>query len=121
MLICPKCKSQYQEGYNICNDCNENLIEMPDVVEEYTINRNVGIKKTLIGIALLFCSTLSYIGILISATMYGLQLTEWSSDKGKIGTAITENAFLLIPCYITTILFVMGIAILFSEYYSKTE
>lgn len=120
MLICPQCKCQYQEGYKICSDCNEGLIEISAVDEKDTTTRDVSMKKTLIGIALLISSTLAYVGISISATIYGSQLTEWSTDKGKIGTALTENALLFIPFIITTVMFVLGIAILFNEYNSKT-
>ncbi len=121
MLICPKCKSQYQEGYKTCNDCNEALIEISEVVEKDTTTRDYGIRKTLIGIALLISSTLAYVGISISATIYGLYSTEWITDQGKIGTALTENALLFIPFIITTIMFVMSLAILFHEYYSRTD
>jgi hypothetical protein len=121
MLTCPKCKCEYQEGYKICSDCNEELIEIPDVLKKDNITKEVSLKKTLIGIALLISSTLAYIGILISATIYGSQLTHWITDQGKIGTALTENALLLFPCIVSTIMFVIGISILFSEYYSKTD
>ena len=121
MLICPNCKNEFEEGYKICSDCKCELIEIPDVVEKDTTPRGVNMKKTLIGIALLISSTLAYVGISISATICGSQLTEWITDKGKVGTALTENALFSIPCIISTIMFVMGIAILFSEYYSKID
>ncbi len=121
MLICPKCKTEYREGYKICSDCNEELIEIPNVPEKDNITKNDRITRTLIGITLLISSALAYVGISISAIIYASQLTEWSTDKGKIGTALTENALLLIPCIITSIMFVVGIAILFSQYFSKTD
>ncbi len=121
MLICPKCKTEYREGYKICSDCKEELIEIPNVPAKDTIKKDDRITRTLIGISLLISSALVYIGISISATIYGSSLTEWSTDKGKIGTALTENALLLIPCIITSIMFVIAIAILFSQYYSKTN
>jgi hypothetical protein len=121
MIICPKCKIEYREGYKFCSDCKEELIEIPDDSEKDIISKNDSLKKTLIGIALLISSALAYVGISISATIYGAQLTEWHTDKGKIGTALTENALLLFPCIITIIMFIIGIAILFSQYYSKTD
>ena len=121
MLICPKCKNEYQEGCKSCSDCKCELIEIPDFAEKDTTTRVGNMKKTVIGITFLISSTLAYVGILISATIYGSQLTEWITDKGKVGTALTENALFSIPCIISTIMFVMGIAILFSEYYSKID
>jgi len=121
MLICPKCKNEFQEGYKICSNCKCELIEIPDVVEKDTTTRGVNMKKTLIGIALLISSTLAYVGISISASICGTQVSEWSTYIEKTGTALTENALLSIPCIITTIMFVKGIAILLSEYYSKTD
>ncbi len=34
MLICPKCKSEYREGFKVCSDCKVDLI---DVEENYHI------------------------------------------------------------------------------------
>jgi|GEM_PF-3818316 hypothetical protein len=121
MLVCPKCKSEYQEGYKICNDCKEELIEIPETLKKDTITKDVIMKKTLIGIALLISSLLAYIGVSISAAIYGSQLTEWSTDKGKIGTALTENALLLFPCIISAIMFIFGIVILYKMYYLKPD
>ena len=121
MLICPKCKSEYREGYKICSDCKAELIEIPDNDEKDNVIMHNGIKKTLIGIALLISSTLVYIGVSISASIYGSQLTSWITSMGKIGTALTENAILLVPCIIATIMFILGLAILLSEYYSKSD
>ena len=34
MLICPKCKTEYEEGYTVCSDCGCELIEQPKVQQE---------------------------------------------------------------------------------------
>ncbi len=116
MLICPKCKSEYQEGCIICSDCKCDLIEISDAKKKSDDTNNANSKSTIIGIVLLISSSLLYIGVSISTAIYASQLTEWYTDKGKIGTALTENALLLIPCIISTIVFILGIAILFREY-----
>ncbi|MDF2589173.1 MAG: hypothetical protein K0S41_3014 [Anaerocolumna sp.] len=63
MLICPKCKSEYQEGYKSCNDCKCNLIEIPEAIPEKTA-RNKHLRLMIpfiIGIILILCSPfLSY-------------------------------------------------------------
>ena len=116
MLICPECKSEYQEGYKICSDCKCELIERSDAKEVYASSKNANHKGTVIGIVLLISSSLLYIGVSISTAIYASQLTEWYTYKGKIGTALTESALLLIPCIISIVMFIVGIAILFYEY-----
>ena len=76
-------------------------------------------KKTLIGIALLITSAIAYVGISISAAIYGSQLTEWQPNIGKIGTALSDNLILSIPFIIVTIMFILGVMILKKEYFSK--
>ncbi|MTI48107.1 hypothetical protein [Sporosalibacterium faouarense] len=34
MLVCPKCKNEYREGFKICSDCNVNLVEKEEVSEQ---------------------------------------------------------------------------------------
>ncbi len=78
-------------------------------------------KKTLIGIALLITSAIAYVGISISAAIYSSHLTEWQSNIGKIGTALSDNVLLSIPLIIVTIMFILGVIILKREYFSKIE
>jgi hypothetical protein len=63
MLICPNCKSEYQEGYKICNECKCELVEIPEVVPENTSSIKSLIKMIsfIIGILSILCSPiLSY-------------------------------------------------------------
>lgn len=116
MLICPKCKSEYQPGYEICSDCKCDLIEISDPKENNKNINNTNSKNIIIGIAILISSILLYIGVAISTVIYASQLTEWFTSKGKIGTALTENVLLLLPFIISTVMFIFGIAILLREY-----
>jgi hypothetical protein len=116
MLICPHCKSEYQRGYKICSDCKCDLIEISDPKENKRNSYTPNSKNLIIGIALLLSSILLYIGVAISTVIYASQLTEWFTSKGKIGTALTENGLLLIPFIISTVMFILGIAILLREY-----
>jgi hypothetical protein len=116
MLICPQCKSEYQESYKICSDCKCDLIEITDPKEYNKYSNTANSKNIIIGIAILIASILLYIGVTISTVIYALQLTEWYTDKGKIGTALTENGLLLMPFIISTIMFILGVAILLREY-----
>lgn len=119
MLICPQCKSEYQQGYRICSDCNCNLIEVSDSKENNKNSITANSKNIIIGIAILISSILLYIGVAISTVIYASQLTEWFTSKGKIGTALTENGLLLIPFMISTVMFIFGITILLREYTRK--
>lgn len=116
MLICPECKSEYQQGYKICSDCKCDLIEIPDPKENNKNRITANSKNIIIGIAILISSILLYIGVTISTVIYASQLTEWYTSKGKIGTALTENGLLLMPFIISTVMFILGIAILLREY-----
>ena len=121
MLICPKCKNEYQEGYKICSDCKEELIEIPDIPQKTTISKDVSMKRTLIGITLLISSTFTYIGIIFCAAICGSQLIEMPNFIGVIERVLIENYLLLIPCIISAIIFVLGVIILLTQYYAKTE
>jgi len=44
MLLCPKCKTEYEEGYTVCSDCGCELIEQPKVQEEI-IKEIEGLKR----------------------------------------------------------------------------
>ena len=77
-------------------------------------------KRTLIGIVLLLSATFTEIGILLSASMMSMDLTEWNGTIGKMWTAVIENG-LLVPFILTTITWVIAIIILGKEYFKKEE
>lgn len=62
MLICPKCKSEYQNGVEICSDCKCELIELPKIVKNGTSHKRwLTIIPFIIGILLvLFSPMLSF-------------------------------------------------------------
>ncbi len=58
-MYCPKCKSEYREGFTICKDCNSELLEeLPreDVIEResyieilHTVQKeNIGLIKSIL-------------------------------------------------------------------------
>ncbi len=73
-------------------------------------------KRTIIGIALLFISMFSNISILISASIIASNLTEWYSDKGRFMTALSEYG-LLVPYIFTYIFIVISLLALIKEYF----
>jgi hypothetical protein len=70
-MYCPKCGAEYREGYSICPDCNENLVnELPLEIKRQNLNGlslnrlfNNHIEKWLKtgGIAYIFVGLLYYI------------------------------------------------------------
>ncbi|MDF2544625.1 MAG: hypothetical protein K0S47_4343 [Herbinix sp.] len=61
MLICPVCKSEYQEGFKTCSDCKCDLIEIPDVIVKSKPLKVGKIIQFLIGILIiLYSPILSY-------------------------------------------------------------
>ena len=72
-------------------------------------------KRTVIGVALLVCATLTDIGIMLSASILAYKAT----GAEKFWTALTENGFLL-PFVLAKILFILAVAVLLREYFSKS-
>lgn len=68
MIICPKCKTEYEEGYTVCSDCGSKLMEQPKVQEEVIKGKNrfltaefitgILIIQFIIGILIILCSTI---------------------------------------------------------------
>lgn len=59
MLICPKCKSEYDEGYTVCSDCGGQLIEQPEIKDEITHEKqDLKIFQFIIGILIILFSTM---------------------------------------------------------------
>lgn len=43
-MICPKCSTEYREGFKVCSDCEVELVEKPEEnneTEEYEIDEDV--------------------------------------------------------------------------------
>lgn len=62
MLICPVCKSEYQEGYKVCSDCKSELIEIPDVIKKTKPAKEEAKRQSIIG---MLATTLFVIGLLL--------------------------------------------------------
>jgi hypothetical protein len=107
MLVCPKCKSEYQEGYKICSDCKCELIEIAEVVKKDT---KVKIKAKLIqfvlGVLFILCSPiLSY------------KFTSMYFIPNGDGEYINEQFLWMLKAYHYSFLFVGGIICLSSILY----
>ena len=72
-------------------------------------------KRTIIGVALLISATLADIGITLSASI----LAEGTTGTEKFWAAITGNG-LLLPFILVKLLFILALAILVREYFSKS-
>lgn len=62
MLVCPVCKSEYQDGYKVCSDCKCDLIDVAEEKEEELNLKGVARFVTFIGGILLifFAPIISY-------------------------------------------------------------
>lgn len=94
MLICPKCKCEYQEGYTICNDCECELIEMPEAGEEDILVKE-DLKKNQSIRALLIFSTVFVIGIIILMSSLKLGDNEISKIMKAHGGSMDTNKYLI--------------------------
>ncbi|MBZ9688509.1 hypothetical protein G9F72_019455 [Clostridium estertheticum] len=94
MLICPNCKSEYQEGYAICNDCECELIEKPEVDEEdMTVKKDSKISQ-FIGKLLIF-GVVFVIGFIILMSSINLGDHEMSNIMKAHGGSMDTNTYLI--------------------------
>ncbi|WP_243278104.1 hypothetical protein [Clostridium yunnanense] len=64
MLVCPKCKCEYEEGYTVCNDCNCKLVHGPMDTDKNISTKD---KPKIIGLTgrILIFGAIFVIGIII--------------------------------------------------------
>ena len=110
MLICPKCNSEYREGYTICSDCQCELIEKPKGKEDdIPVKMDTKLKKSIISIIMVMClflggSLLSFVGL-----TKGLEIaSSLSRPKGATGWTIPDK--LILGCTYTPI--IIGVSLI---------
>jgi hypothetical protein len=94
MLICPKCKCEYQEGYTICSDCKCALVDLPEVSE-----KNMPVEKDLkknrvIGKLLIF-GAVFVLGIIILISSINLGDYEMSNIMKAHGGSMDTNQYII--------------------------
>ena len=94
MLICPKCKCEYQEGYTVCSDCECELIEIPKVAEEDIPVKKVSKNSRLLGKLLIF-GVVFVIGIIILMNSINLGDNEMSNIMNAHGGRMDTNAYMI--------------------------
>jgi hypothetical protein len=90
MLICPKCKCEYQEGYTVCKDCKCKLIELPEVAE-----KDILVKKNSKSGKLLIFGAVFVIGIIILMSSINLGDNEISNIMKAHGGSMDTNAYII--------------------------
>lgn len=90
MLICPKCKCEYQEGYTVCNDCECELVDVPEVAEKDMLVKN---NSKIIGLngKLLIFGVVFIIGIIILMCSINLADIEMSNIMKAYGSMDTNK------------------------------
>ena len=94
MLICPNCKSEYQEGYAICNDCQCELIEKLEVDEEDMTVKGDSKISQFIGKLLIFGAVL-VIGFIILMGSINLGEHDMSNLMKAHGGSMDTNTYLI--------------------------
>jgi hypothetical protein len=94
MLICPKCKCEYEEGYTVCNDCNCKLVHEP-----LAKDANLHVKKLpkiigLTGRTLVF-GAIFVIGIIILMNSIKLADTEIANIMKANGGNMDTSSYLI--------------------------
>lgn len=77
-------------------------------------------KRTIIGVGLLLSAVIADAGVVISAAILSLSITEWSAEAGRFWTALTGNG-LLFPFILAKGLFVVALIILAIQFFKKVE
>ncbi len=94
MLICPKCKCEYQDGYTVCNDCECELVDVPKVADEgILVNKD----SKIIGLTrkLLIFGAVFVIGIIILTSSINLADIEMSNIMKAHGGSMDTNMYLI--------------------------
>lgn len=94
MLICPKCKCEYENGYTICNDCECKLIEIPEVAVEDMLVKKYSTISQLIGKLLIF-GAVFIIGIIILMCSINLGDNEMSNIMKAHGGSMDTNTYII--------------------------
>ena len=99
MLICPKCKTEYREGYTVCSDCGCELIEQPKV-ENVIVKEKEDFKIDQFVIEILKI-VLFIIGILIilGSTLFSYKLTSMYFTPHGNGEYIMEHFIWMLKAY----------------------
>jgi hypothetical protein len=94
MLVCPKCKSEYQEGYTVCKDCQCELVEMPEASEEDSNDSRASSRSQLSRNLLVF-SAIFILGIVIVLSSINLSEIEMSNIMRAHGGSMDTNKYLI--------------------------
>ena len=91
MLVCPKCKCEYEEGYKVCSDCNCKLVHVPEANDA-----NVPTKK-IIGLTgrTLILGAIFVIGIIILISSTSLADTEMAIIMKAHGGSMDTSYYLI--------------------------
>jgi hypothetical protein len=91
MLICPKCKCEYQEGYTVCSDCECELVDEPKTDDEDMPNN----KDSKVSGKLLIFGAVFIIGIIILVSSISLADIEISNIMEAHGGSIDTNKYII--------------------------
>jgi hypothetical protein len=94
MLICPKCKCEYQEGYTVCSDCECELVEVPEFDDEDTPGSKNSKVIELTGKLLIF-GVVFVIGIIILISNINLANIEMSNIMEANGGSMDTNKYMI--------------------------
>lgn len=107
MMWCPKCKSEYREGYKVCRDCGSELVEKL----EYDCTKAAPYKETNImktRIYLKISSLFAGILIIFLAPLLSYKLTEshFIPDSSKVYAYNPEHFKWMLTAYLCSIILV---------------
>ncbi|GFZ30008.1 hypothetical protein CSC2_05340 [Clostridium zeae] len=94
MLVCPTCKCEYEEGYTFCNDCNCELVQVPEVSNENIIVNKVP-KKVVLTVRSLISVAVFVVGIIILMSSINLADAEMANIMKSHGGSMDTSYYLI--------------------------
>lgn len=94
MLVCPKCKCEYEEGYTVCSDCNCKLVHVPLAKDKNVPAKNMPKIIGLTGRTLVF-GAIFVIGIIILMNSIKLADSEMTNIMKTNGGNMDTSSYLI--------------------------
>jgi len=105
-VICPKCKSEYEEGYTQCSDCGSDLVPYQAPLIPRKIITTKGISLLKFGLALLFLVIFEFILVTIAYEFYFVYRMKNGGISGSVISNVHPSIWILM-----TVEFIISISI----------
>lgn len=105
-MYCPKCKTEYREGFKECSDCGVDLVPGKYIQDKVLVKEGISIIK--FGIILLFISIFQLVSVIIIYDFY------WVHKFKALGSAMGSALRNMNPViwFLTVLEFIVSFAVI---------